>query len=266
MQVQAEIRNTTAVATLQGAVASHPLTLEALVRRARQARSRLRTLTQLVRTRVRGEVATFRMRGPLRGGTEVTAEYTGRGGGRDEARGSFGSPGMSQARLAYLALLAIMVIDYALLVTWGGARLGAQSAGLAPFDLRVTGYGLEDAKTYLAALTPAGTALYLGTIRFLDTVFPVTCTLALGIAIWHRGRGLAVWLRGGLSLLAPLYGALDLLENAATAGLLRAGPEAVTAADVARASMLTQAKFGVFGLAIAALLALLIRRQPGAKV
>jgi hypothetical protein len=173
---------------------------------------------------------------------------------------------MSQARLAYLALLAIMVIDYAVLVTWGGARLGAQSAGLPPFDLRVTGYGLEDAKTYLAALTPAGTALYLGTIRFLDTVFPVTCTLALGIAIWHRGRGLAVWLRGGLCLLAPLYGALDLLENAATAGLLRAGPEAVTAADVARASMLTQAKFGVVGLAIAALLALLIRRQPGAKV
>lgn len=170
---------------------------------------------------------------------------------------------MSRARRAYLVLLAIMAVDYAILVTWGSARLGAQSGGLPPFDLRLTGYGLDAATFYLRALTPAGAAFYLGTIRLLDTVFPVTCTLALGVAIWHRGRGLATWFRGGLSLLAPLYGALDLLENAATAGLLRAGPEAVTAAAVARASILTQAKFGVFGLAIGALVVLLIRRLPG---
>ena len=169
---------------------------------------------------------------------------------------------MSRARLAYIALVAIMAVDHAILVIWGGTALGAQSAGLPPFDLRATGYSLAEAQAYLQALTPAGTALYLGAIRLLDTIFPVTCTLVLAIGIWHRGRGLAPWLRGGLTLLAPIYGALDLAENAAVAGLLRAGPEAVTAEAVARASFLTQGKFVLFGLAILALVVLLVRRRP----
>jgi hypothetical protein len=93
----------------------------------------------------------------------------------------------------------------------------------------------------------------------------VTCTLVLAIGIWHRGPGLAPWLRAGLTLLAPLYGALDLAENAAVAGLRRAGSEAATSEAVARAAMLTQGKFVFFALAILALIALLIRRRPAGQ-
>jgi hypothetical protein len=141
------------------------------------------------------------------------------------------------------ALAAATAASYGVLIFWLAPQLSAQSQGMLPFDLRVTGYGLEAARDYLAALSPEGRALYLGPIRVNDTLFPSLMTLLLLVPMrrW-RGWGL-LW-----ALPALAYLALDLAENAAVAGILRA--ETAGEAEVALASALTQGKFAAFGLAL----------------
>lgn len=123
------------------------------------------------------------------------------------------------------------------------------------FDGRIGGYGLAQAQAYLAWLQDnALTETYLGTFRRIDSLFPLAMFGLAASAIW------GLWARParmvallGLALCGVDLAA-DYTENALVAGLLRAGPEAVTAEAVARASLATQVKW--VGLLAAALLAL----------
>jgi hypothetical protein len=125
--------------------------------------------------------------------------------------------------------------------------------GVGPMlDTRVCGYGHAEALAYLSALGPEARAVYLGAERILDTALPLGVFGLL--ALLPR---LGPWPRLATVALVPAlaYLALDLSENAAIAGLLRGDPAAVTPEAVARASLLTQAKFAA--LAIAALTTLI---------
>jgi hypothetical protein len=148
------------------------------------------------------------------------------------------------ATLACLALLAGYFVP---------ALIAAASGGL-PFDLRADGYDLVEARAYLATLSPAGTALYLGVARLTDTAFPILLTLTLCLPL--RGRG-QLWFLPALA-----YGIFDLAENVAVARLLRLGMD-VEAGPVGVASGFTQAKF--VALAVAVLLALIACWQAWRK-
>lgn len=162
---------------------------------------------------------------------------------------------MSRALSWFLPLATLAV--YAALAGVAGARLSALSGGLLPFDLRVQGYGLAEARAYLAALPPEGVALYLGLVRGLDTAFPLL--MGLTLMWWMRPLAGAF---GAVCLAAALaYVALDLGENAVVAGLLRAGPFEVDPARVAAASALTQGKFAAFALALVLALRQIRRRR-----
>lgn len=139
------------------------------------------------------------------------------------------------------ALPLAAAASYALLIFYLAPQLSAQSGGGIPFDLRALGYSLADAKAYLAALTPEGTALYLGPIRLNDTVIPILFTATLCLPLRRLGE---LWFLPALA-----YGLFDLAENVAVARLLRAGVD-VEAGAVALASGFTQAKFAAAGLAI----------------
>jgi len=134
-------------------------------------------------------------------------------------------------------------LAYGWLVLWLGPQLQAQAGGQTPFDLRPLGYGADEARALLSALTSEGTALYLGAIRINDTIFPLlfTLTLCLPLAGWG-------WL---WFLPALAYGLLDLAENMVVATLLRTGPS-VTDGVIALASGLTMAKFLAVALALLA--------------
>lgn len=135
--------------------------------------------------------------------------------------------------------LATLLV-YGLLVGVLAPRLAAESGGLTPFDLRLMGYPLAEAQAYLAALTPAGQALYLGPIRLVDTAVPMllALTLCLPLRRWDWP-----W-----TLPALMYGLADLAENWAVARLIRTGPQ-VDEGSVWLASNITQAKFGFFAVA-----------------
>lgn len=133
---------------------------------------------------------------------------------------------------------------YAVLVLALAPRIDA--GGLLPLDLRAAGYGPGDVAAYLAALSEAGRAAYLGPVRLADTIFPVLFTLTLVLP--HAGTPRAwAW-----ALPAVAYGLCDLSENAVVAEILSSG--VAEPATVALASLLTQTKFGT--VALAAVLAL----------
>ncbi|MGV8987938.1 MAG: hypothetical protein ACOH2H_16825 [Cypionkella sp.] len=137
------------------------------------------------------------------------------------------------------------IASFAVLIGYYIPQLSTASGGGMPFDLRPMGYSLAEARAYLAQLTPAGVALYLGPIRLLDTLFVILLTATLCLPLRRRGQ---LWFLPALA-----YGLFDLAENVAVARLLHAGPE-IEAQAVALASGFTQAKF--VGVTVAFALAL----------
>lgn len=142
-------------------------------------------------------------------------------------------------RACILALAALTGAVYLALVWTGAVAVMARAGGQWPFDLRASGYTPAEAAAFLAALSDAGRAAYLGPVATLDTVFPPLLALLLGALIWRLGR----------PLLAPVpfaYAAVDLWENAVIGRMLASGDAALAVS----ASNLTQAKFALLVLAL----------------
>jgi hypothetical protein len=133
--------------------------------------------------------------------------------------------------------------------------ISAEAGGLAPFDMRLTGYTLDDARAFLSALSPAGKDLYLGAQLMLDLFFPAllasTIVLAIG-ALTRRG-----WLRWLLVLVVLAGMVFDYMENFSVGRMLEYGPDGVTQALVDRASLSTMLKSQFDGLALLAVLTLI---------
>jgi hypothetical protein len=175
------------------------------------------------------------------------------------------------ARLAFWFLLGATLVVYAMLIFIFGPRLDAAAGGLPVFDLRVGGYTLEEAKAYLAALTPEGREIYLGPVRWIDTLFPglLAATLYCALVVLLRPR------LGGAARIVALVpiipAAFDWLENAAVAAMLRAGADGVTAQMVETASRWTVLKWWtdipvLLATLVLALLAAWRRWGPGRRV
>ncbi|WP_370342075.1 hypothetical protein [Pararhodobacter marinus] len=154
-----------------------------------------------------------------------------------------------------LPLLTLAVYLYLVVVL--GQRLLAESGGLLPYDLRVTGYDLAQARGLLRALTPEGFALYEGPIFWTDTLFPALMGLCL---LW--------WMRpfrgafGMVCMMAAMgYVALDWGENMLVQRMLEAGPDWVRPADIFAASAFTQGKFAILALALVLAIRASMRRM-----
>lgn len=154
---------------------------------------------------------------------------------------------MSPVRLVNWALPLATAAVYAVLVLHYGRQLGVEAGGALPFDLRIGGYTLAEARGYLRGLSPAGYALAQGPVFWTDTLFPVL--MGLTFAWWMRPYA---GVFGMVCVLAAMsYVALDLGENAMVQRLFHAGPDWADPADVAAASAMTRGKFAAFALAAA---------------
>jgi hypothetical protein len=120
--------------------------------------------------------------------------------------------------------------------------------GTPMLDMHWRGYTHDEAMAYLTALSDEARTLYLSHERIADTLLPLGL-FGLLVLIPRRVAGRRV---AALALvLAASYLALDLMENAAIARLLRADPASIAPEAVAWASLLTQAKFVALGLSAA---------------
>lgn len=153
---------------------------------------------------------------------------------------------MTARRIGWVVLTLLTVASYAVLIWVGGQQLFAGPDGLPPFDLRITGYSVEEARAYLDALHPMQIHLYVGLVRMLDSVFPLLFSIWIWVTLWALGA----W---RVALIAPVYLGLDLGENLLIGQMLKQGPNGLDPETVAWASALTVAKFAAVGLALIAL-------------
>ena len=158
-------------------------------------------------------------------------------------------------RLIFWMMFAVMLGVYLVMVLWSLPLLMADAGGLPVFDLRPAGYSFDEAQAFLAALSPEGRAFYLDVQQWLDTAYPALMGVTLVMAFGFLFRGALRW----IAIVFALAGAVfDYLENAAVAGMLRAGSEGITPDMVATASRWTLLKSGAVTLAMLMLIAGLV--------
>jgi len=161
---------------------------------------------------------------------------------------------MRTRQVAFWILFATTLAIYLVMIVWSLLKISAAAAGGAPFDMRPLGYGFEEAKTFLAALTPEGTSFYLNVQHRLDAAYPALLAATLFFAIRALARGPVP---PTILALVALPGALfDYLENAAVMQMLELGASGLTPELVARASLWTLLKSVFTTIAMTLLLAL----------
>ena len=152
--------------------------------------------------------------------------------------------------LLFWVLAALSLGIYLYMIFGPLKRIRAEAGGLAPFDLRRRGYGPEEARAFLSALSEQGRALYLGRQRQLDGAFLVVFTLTLVVAVawaWGAPWSLIFW------PLPIAMGIFDAVENVLVARLLRKTPADVTDEEVETASKTTVIKFVLVVASLAAI-------------
>lgn len=176
---------------------------------------------------------------------------------------------MPRLKSAFWIIFAVTMGIYATMLAWSLPRISTAANGLAPFDMRPTGYSFDEAQTFLAALPPETTAFYRDIqLAMLDLVYPallgVTLFLAIGLLLpqsWKAAR----WI---LPLIAIPGSVFDYLENRMITTMLNLGPNGISPEIVATASdyTLRKAQFTTIGMSVLIfLLAIWLWRKISAR-
>ena len=150
-------------------------------------------------------------------------------------------------RWLFWPMIALTAAYFVGMAGWTTLAISAEADWQLLFDARLAGYSFEAAQRFLGILSEVGLARYLGFARLLDTVFPALLAVSL---IWGVCRFYGWRAALGISLVAVLAALLDWRENAAIAEMLRAGPDGIDEALVARASLLSIFKWICYGVAL----------------
>lgn len=165
----------------------------------------------------------------------------------------------------FWVLLAVSLALYLVIVLWSMPLITAEAGGQVPFDMRPMGYDLEEARSFVTALSDRGREFYLGTQHLLDWLYPALlgATFALGFSLLFRGA--LLWPLIALSVCVVGF---DWLENLAVADLLRADPAALDVDQVAAAGrwsvLKSVATTSAWFVLLAGAVAALLRRRRAA--
>ena len=154
-------------------------------------------------------------------------------------------------------VIAVTLADYCVMIFWSIPKISAQAGGLTVFDMRPGGYSFDEAKTFLAALSPEGAAFYINVQHKLDAAYPALLALTLGWAILRLAPanwGLWRWLLAATALPGTVF---DYRENLDVSSMLKLGPNGITPQLVEAASLHSQLKVVSTSVAMAILLVLL---------
>lgn len=160
----------------------------------------------------------------------------------------------------YWALVAATVVIYSVIVLWSLPFIATEAGGQVAFDLRPAGYGFDEARAFLVALSPAGRAHYLGTQAILDSMYPPLLFACVGMALWHLSEDMPKVTRGLVVAVAAVGMVADGFENVVVREMLAAGAEGLTPALVAEASRVTVIKSAAVAASQIALVIIVLRR------
>lgn len=170
---------------------------------------------------------------------------------------------MKARRIAFWILFAVTMAVYGTMVLWSLPRISSAAGGLAPFDMRPTGYTFIEAQAFLNALQPEAVEFYLNVQERLDFAYPALLAITLFFAIaalLPRRLGAWLWL---IALVAIPGSIFDYFENAAVSAILVAGHDGLTLQLVETASRWTVLKSGFSTVAMVTLLVLAVVRVSG---
>jgi len=148
---------------------------------------------------------------------------------------------------AHLLIIGLTALNYLMMLVYSIPKLLSEAGGLWPFDIRITGYSVEDATEYVTTITNEGRLFYLEVQQMLDTFFPALLAVTLMITLFRLAPKLPVL------YLFPVTAALfDYYENAAVKQiLLTSAPDQGL---VEAASLLTGLKFAAIAISLLAIL------------
>lgn len=145
-------------------------------------------------------------------------------------------------KTAFWILFALTLANYFVMLFWSLPALQSMAGGELAFDLRLTGYSFEEAKTLLAALGIEGAEFYSNIQHKLDFTYPLLLALTLGLSILLLTPSKwGIW-RYVLAAIAIPGAVFDFLENAAVSSMLELGPEGINAQLVSTANQHTLLK------------------------
>lgn len=162
-------------------------------------------------------------------------------------------------KLIFWPVFIVTMGIYIAMLTWSLPLISDAAGGLAPFDMRPSGYTYEEAKVFLSALSEDANSFYRHTqIAKLDTAYPGLLALTLFMAIGLLAQNwLKIW--GWVLALIAIPGAIfDYMENINIKLMLFLGPDNINAEIVANASARSTAKAMFTTAAMSVLLILLI--------
>ena len=159
-------------------------------------------------------------------------------------------------RLFWFVVAATLAV-YGVMIFWSIPKISAQAGGLAVFDMRPGGYSFEEAKAFLAALSPEGAAFYADVQHGLDTAYPALLALMLAWSILRltpASWGLWRWLLAATALHGMAF---DYWENLNVSEMLKLGADGIAPRMVEAASLHSQAKAAASSISMTILLILL---------
>ena len=158
--------------------------------------------------------------------------------------------------VAFWISFAASSVIYAIMVLWSLPRISAEANGLVPFDMRPTGYSLEEARSFLAALSKDGRIFYLTTQHRLDAVYPPLMAITLALGLWLLSPSFTLWVRLPLILVPILAMVSDLTENQLVSDMLNSPVDSLDSELIMTANTATLIKSALTTIAGSLLLAL----------
>lgn len=158
----------------------------------------------------------------------------------------------------YWLIFALTMAVYLTMVLWSLPQIAAMAGGLTPFDMRPTGYTVDQATAFLAALSSDGVSFYLNVQHLLDAAYPAMLAVVLAIGAQGLAAARAKWMGILTGIAAILGSAFDYLENGAVRAMLLAGPEGIDDQIARQASQWTVLKSACTTVAMCGVLFLLI--------
>lgn len=140
---------------------------------------------------------------------------------------------------------------YLVMVLWSIPVITKAAGGIAPFDMRLTGYTVAEAKSFLTALSEDGRQFYLKVQLRLDLIYPALLGILLVIGYQRVYR--APWTTV-FSCVAMVMVSADYLENYMVATMLQTEVGALDENVVTLASFWTMCKAAAATVAFGALL------------
>ncbi|NND43120.1 MAG: hypothetical protein HKO04_13700 [Silicimonas sp.] len=157
-------------------------------------------------------------------------------------------------RWAAWTLVAATVIVYLVMVLWSLPRISGEAGGLTPFDMRPGGYSFDEARAFLAVLSPEGKRFYLDVQHKLDLIYPALMAFSLMVALRWAWRGTSRVVLTAMMFVAIAGAGFDYLENQRVSLMLAAGPDEITTDMVRAASLRSVLKAGLTTVAMMLLL------------